>query len=513
MNILNVAIGWVMKLCYSISFQNYILTLFFFALIMQIILFPFGIKQQKSSVKLASIRPKEEAIRAQYRGRNDRATMQKMNMEIQELYRAEGYSPTAGCLPLLIQMPIILAIFGVARAPLTYTTDLNNTAVTNQEDGKGYNLNDFYQHAYNVIDNQIEAYEGKKADLEAAKSAEGADTAALDKEIKEVEKKIKTLQDTLDKKGSDGKTSSGLIVTSDPYRQIKLIKFMQKGVDSFAADFVDENGKLIVKGSDVVTVQKEKASYSDYQSSSYADKLIIKEDAVAAYEGAKVYDFNAMLDDKFDSDEKEALKNDGTFENYANLLPNFEFIGGTSTLDQPSIYKFNWLLLIPILVFLSSYWSGEVTRKLTTQPQVAEGQPNPANSGFMRWGMPIMSTWFSVTFPAAIGIYWIFRSVFSVAQQYILVKMYPAPKFTEEELKVAVAEQKKAKKRKKIVTIEVDEDDTSYDELAISEERAEKIRRRQERQQRENARGTDAEESKQGGIEKPVLKDDADRKD
>lgn len=493
-NFLNIIIGWIMKLCYSISFNNYILTLFFFALVMQIILFPFGIKQQKSSVKLASIRPKEQAIRDKYRGRTDRVTQQKMNMEIQEMYKAEGYSPTAGCLPLLIQLPIIFALFGVARAPLTYTTDLDKTSVGES----GYKMKDFYQHAYKVIENQIGAYENKKADLEEAKKESGADVAAIDAEIKTVEERIKGLNNTL-----KGSSSKGIMYTSAAYRELSLIKFMQDGVNTFMEDFTDENGNFTAGGKDVVQVLDKKVSLDDLKNGSFAYRLIAKQDAVNSYEGAVVYDFNDMLADKG----VVAEEKDG-YVNNANALPNFEFISGTSTLDQPSFTKFNWLIIIPILVFLSSWWSGEITRKLSTQAQAtADGQPNPANSGFMRWGMPLMSTYFSLTFPAAIGIYWIFRSIVMVGQQFILSKMYPAPVFTEAELKAAVSEEIKAKKRKKLVTIEVDEDDTTYDELAISEERAEKIRRRQEKRMRESQK-EDEDTGNENGIDKPTLKDD-----
>ncbi len=496
MNILNIAIGWVMKLCYSISFNNYIVALFFFALVMQIILFPLSIKQQKSSVLMAKIRPKVKAIENQYRGRNDQATQRKMQAELQELYQKEGYSPMAGCLPLLLTIPIIFALFGVVRAPLTYTTDLDKTSIGES----GYSLKDFYQHSYKVINNQLEAYEDKKATLEAAKTAEGADVAAIDAELKTVDARISTLKDTL--RNDSGK--SGLMYVTDPYRELKLIKFMKNGVDTFFSDFTVD-GKLEAGGEKTVQILDKKASLADLKEGSFISRLILKQDAVSALEGEKVYDFNAMLEDKGIYKPAE-----GVYENGANNLPNFDFIGNTSTLDQPSFLKFDWLLLIPILVFLSSFWSGEVTRKLTAAGQPStQGQPNPNNSGFMRWGMPLLSTYFSITFPAAIGIYWIFRSVVSVGQQFILSKMYPLPVYSEEELKIAVNEEKKAKKRKKIVTIEVDEDDTSYDELAISEERAEKLRRRRERQLREGQSEDKGNEDKStGGIDKPDLKDD-----
>lgn len=492
MSFLYTIIGWIMKMCYSISFNNYILTLFIFALVMQIILFPFGIKQQKSTVKRASLRPKEEEIMRRYRGRNDRETQQKMQMEIQEMYKAEGYSPTAGCLPLLIQFPIIISLFGVVRAPLTYTTDLNSTKVGEN----GYNLNDFYQQAYKVIDNQIEAYQNRVDYLKANEPES--------EKIEEYESKISSLKTT--KLSEDKK--SGIQSKSESYRELKLIKFMQDGVDTFNADRSTDD-QLVIDGSTVTAYYDENKTAGDYDKAGFIGKLVIKEDAIAKQSGEKVYDFNDMLADKgiyTDKDKKDGIVNG------AHCLPNFEFIGSTSILDQPSYKKFNWLLIIPVLVFLSSFWSGEVSRKFAGQT-TANGQDNPMNGGMMRWGMPLMSTVFAFTFPAAIGIYWTVRSVVSVGQQYLLAKMFPAPVFTESEIKEAVKEVKQAKKRKKLVTIEVDEDDTSYDDIAISEERAEKIRRRQERIKKENEAKTSADKKDGSGIEKPPLKDEQNGKD
>ncbi len=476
---LYVIIGWIMKLCYSISFNNYIVTLFIFALVMQVILFPFGIKQQKSSVKLASIRPKEMAIREKYRGRNDRATQQKMQTEIQQMYQAEGYSPTAGCLPLLVQMPIIFALFGVVRMPLSYTTNMDNANAGAHE----YTMYDFFEEAYTIAGNQADAYELKMSTLEEG-SAEYKEYKQNVADLKEMQKLI----------------TDGNAVT---FTELDLIKFMQSGVDTFMKDFDYKDGKYSV--SVVTDVSGELLSgitADSINGESFADKIVYKEYVLNASGGGKVYDFNAMLEEKGIYNPKE----DKEVKNGAHCLPDFEFIGGTTTLDSPG-FSLTWLLLVPVLVFLSSFFSAEISRKFTTQPVVAEGQPNP-NGGFMRWMMPLMSTYFAVTLPAAIGIYWVFRSIAAVGQQYILSKMYPAPVFSAEDMKQAVKDVKQAKKRKKIVTIEVDEDDTSYDSLAISEERAEKIRRRKEKLEKEESENAKKPEEKNTLVEKPTLKDE-----
>ncbi len=105
------------------------MALFAFSLLIQIILFPLGIKQQKNSQKQARLRPKELAIRKKYAGRNDRETQMKMQEEIQKLYQEESFSPFGGCLPLLIQFPILIALFWVIQRPLSYISGMDEALI------------------------------------------------------------------------------------------------------------------------------------------------------------------------------------------------------------------------------------------------------------------------------------------------------------------------------------------------------------------------------------------------
>ena len=70
--------GIVIKFIYDIFGKNYMLALVLFAILVKIILLPFGIKQQKNSLKQAKMRPMETAIRRKYAGRNDQKTQQAM---------------------------------------------------------------------------------------------------------------------------------------------------------------------------------------------------------------------------------------------------------------------------------------------------------------------------------------------------------------------------------------------------------------------------------------------------
>lgn len=121
-----IVIGWIYK---YLCFENYMLTLVLFAIFIKVILFPFGIKQQKNSIKQAKLRPMEMAIRKKYAGRNDRATQQKLNEEVMALYQSENFNPASGCLPLLIQMPVLFGLYSVIVNPIKYISGLGADVV------------------------------------------------------------------------------------------------------------------------------------------------------------------------------------------------------------------------------------------------------------------------------------------------------------------------------------------------------------------------------------------------
>ena len=108
---------------------SYALALLLYALLFKIVFLPFSIKQQKNQIKMAKLQPKIELIKEKYRGRNDRATMQKMQQEILEFQQKEGYSPFSGCLPLLLQLPIIMFLYNIIRNPLSYICKYSDEAI------------------------------------------------------------------------------------------------------------------------------------------------------------------------------------------------------------------------------------------------------------------------------------------------------------------------------------------------------------------------------------------------
>ena len=127
--LLTPAIGKLLEICYFLV-KNYALALLIFTFIMNLLLFPFGILQQKNTLRQAKLRPKEMAIRNRYAGRDDKVTQQKMQQEVMKLYQEENYNPASGCLPMILQLVIIFSLYGVIQAPLTNVSDFTKEEIS-----------------------------------------------------------------------------------------------------------------------------------------------------------------------------------------------------------------------------------------------------------------------------------------------------------------------------------------------------------------------------------------------
>ena len=337
--IINRPLGWIIEISYRFT-HNYAIALFIFALVLQIVLFPLGIKQQKNSVKQASLRPKEMAIRKKYAGRNDKPTQQKLNEEIMELYQRENFNPMGGCLPMLIQLPILFSLYNVVISPLKYICGFGAETIKNI---------------------QLKVYE-----ILQAAGTEGFEAFA------------------------DGKTVS----------QINLItKMRELGL----TNFVGENGQAITE----------------------------------------------------------------------SMLPDFTIFGGKLDLSMiPIQHLWSILLLIPALTLVVTYGSTWISRKLMYNPN-PEAQ-NDISMKIMNLSMPLLSVYISFTVPATIGLYWIFRSILGVLQQLALSKMFPIPKFSEEDYKAAEREanfkalSKNQQKKQKVRSLHhIDDDDYEQPEQTV----------------------------------------------
>ncbi len=108
------ALGWIIKTIYDFV-QNYGVAIILFTVVMKLLLLPLNIKSQKAMKKQQKIQPILAELQKKYA--NDQ---QKLQQETMKLYKENNVSMAGGCLPMLIQMPILVALYQAIQRPLTY---------------------------------------------------------------------------------------------------------------------------------------------------------------------------------------------------------------------------------------------------------------------------------------------------------------------------------------------------------------------------------------------------------
>ena len=111
-------LGWIMDLLFRFTSMfgivNIGLCIILFTLVTKLLMIPLTIKQQKSSKLMAVMQPELTAIQKKYKGKEgDQKAMMMMQTETKAVYEKYGTSMTGGCLPMLIQLPIIFALYRV----------------------------------------------------------------------------------------------------------------------------------------------------------------------------------------------------------------------------------------------------------------------------------------------------------------------------------------------------------------------------------------------------------------
>ena len=122
-DIIATPMGWLMWLIYSVV-HNYGIALIIFGIITKAAQFPLGIKQHKTSIEMASFRPKLDALKKKY-GNNK----VKYNEEMQKMMSEEGYKPLGGCLPQLVPIILIFGLLDVVYKPLTYVLRISEDII------------------------------------------------------------------------------------------------------------------------------------------------------------------------------------------------------------------------------------------------------------------------------------------------------------------------------------------------------------------------------------------------
>lgn len=94
----------------SMGYANYGLAIILLTIVIKIVMYPLTVSQIKSMKEMAYIQPKMKELQEKYKG-----TPEKLNKEMAELYKTHKINPLSGCLPIIVQMPFLIAIFYAIR--------------------------------------------------------------------------------------------------------------------------------------------------------------------------------------------------------------------------------------------------------------------------------------------------------------------------------------------------------------------------------------------------------------
>lgn len=119
MSIISNALGHILRVIFEFV-NNYGLSIVVFTLFVRLLLVPLMVKQIKSQKAMQDIQPKIKEIQEKYKNKPE-----KQQEELMKIYKEAKINPLAGCLPLLIQMPILIGLFNVLKNPVRYGVFVN----------------------------------------------------------------------------------------------------------------------------------------------------------------------------------------------------------------------------------------------------------------------------------------------------------------------------------------------------------------------------------------------------
>lgn len=373
-------LGLIMNLLYKFfgmfGIYNIGLCIILFTIVMKMILLPMTIKQQRFTKLSAIMNPEIQDVQKKYKNRKDQDSMMKMNQEMSAIYEKYGTSPTGGCLTLLIQMPILLALYGVVSQIPMFIPEIG----------------DYFTTASTEISESVEYFND------------------LDK-----------LDELLD--GSEDGTLDGVLSSyytensDDAYDKEETAEKIESSFTAIAAspDAIFET--IFTAYDEVDTIISKLSSLSADKWDELLEKNEDEEKIINSYKDNTESDWNSI---------KSTLnKNRSNVKGINDEVASAYDLVGINLSQSPAAAKNIWSILIPLLAAASQFLSAKISNNANKNNAVA-GPENPMGSSMkmMTYTMPVMSAIFCYTLPAGLGIYWIMSAVVQAVQTVAINKYF-----------------------------------------------------------------------------------------
>ncbi len=379
MGIIAIPLGWIMKGLYYVV-KNYGIALLLFTFVTRLIVFPLAVKQQKSTAKMALIAPELEKIKKKY-GKNQ----QKMQEEQMALYAKTGINPMASCLPMIVTMLILFALIPIIYGPLTYISNADKDELNNSNNliAGLYVVSSDMHSDKNVeyINDEIE-----KLSLSDSEKDEVKGKTVFQKYLYVFEKNGKKddeIYEEFSKYFLDSDNCKNAAKSlKDEEKQVKrIIEAVKKhpDIDSFMLneEYISKN--LATSRPELMTF-----SFVNNAGGEYAD--VLPDSVKSAAEDIDYKSFGLDM----------------------GVIPSFK--------------DMTWI--IPFASFILQI-------AVTIVSQFFQKKNNPAAAKAMGMGMkitfiilPVFSLWIGFSYPAGLGLYWCYSSLFALLQTVVLNVVY-----------------------------------------------------------------------------------------
>ena len=439
-----------------------------FTFIVRLIILPMTVKQQKFSKLSNFMQPELQEIQAKYRDKRDQASVLQMQQETKGVYAKYGVSPSGGCLTMLIQLPIMFALYRVIYKIPGYVTRIKYLCAAlavSVTSVPGWSENGAYTDTGKEKSGIFYNYKPEEGTNEVSTSTNNKIIDVFYNMQKNQWAIVENQEIVIDK---DGKIS--LVLKEAPKNE------------------KDNSEKTEIK--ETIPETSSKYTISDLIVANKTGKTKEKWSIIGLSDGTDnyIYDFEKDIYKKVSAAELEEVKDQyKVTENVESLrkqLKGYNNFFGISLIEAPG-WRFSWALLIPVLAGVTQWLSVKLMEDKRKKIGNQEDNGMGNSMKVMNTIMPIMSAVFCVSFASCIGLYWIASSVFQCIVQVIINKKMDSMD-VEELVKVNIERANVKREKKGLPPTKVSSVTSKY---------VEQVKKMEERDKRKAERAKEIEKS------------------
>ena len=382
--LMGIIINYIYKFMLLFGVEKVAICIIVFTVVIKLLMLPLTYKQQKFSKVSAQMNPEIQAISEKYKGKRDQESMMKMQQEQQAVYKKYGSSPMSGCLPMLVIMIFLFALYPVVYSIPTYVDGVKvhyekiaEPLLSDEKD--------------KLIDPELvlpeEVYmdpDGNVFDL--AKMDEDADTS---------EGNVYNFTDAM----YAFYNAKNIYVRKAPKYTLGKTTYTEENIIAIMAGFSEESWNEFFNGEKL------------------AEDTSIKNGDIKAWNAYSSF-VKATLSASYKKDGDEIVPSDVKAK-----IVDINTIMGINIFDKPVIKSIT--ILIPLLAALLQFLQSHLTMALTNNKDEGKKkkstEPSPMDSmKTMNYIMPVFSGIICFSLPIGIGLYWITSSVVSIILQVVI---------------------------------------------------------------------------------------------